>query len=183
MDATITKYPLNGPPKSLSMKCADTNQLVLQTLGVSKAILNYVIFCHQEDSNWPLEEGSKVKQKFDEIFASTKYNGALKAIKDVRTAQMEEVKLGKKDAEFYDENRKDARQKRKHLQTKETNKREIERDLAAITEEIEPLRTQLKDLNEVEQNFSGIRASLTEAQTNIDHYRKEIQVKARKKTR
>jgi hypothetical protein len=31
------------------------------SLGVSKPILNYVIFCHQEDSNWPLEEGKKVK--------------------------------------------------------------------------------------------------------------------------
>lgn len=34
---------------------------MLMALGVSKPILNYVIFCHQEDSNWPLEEGKKVK--------------------------------------------------------------------------------------------------------------------------
>ena len=45
----------------LSSKCADINAAALVYLGVSKAIVNYVIFCHQEDSNWPLEEGSKVR--------------------------------------------------------------------------------------------------------------------------
>ena len=63
----------SNPWISISTKCADMNQMLLNHMGVSKPILNYVIFCHQEDSNWPLEEGSKVKQKFDEIFASDKY--------------------------------------------------------------------------------------------------------------
>ena len=53
-------------------------------LGVSKPILNYVIFCHQEDSNWPLEEGKKVKDKFDEIFDSQKYKNCLNNIRDIR---------------------------------------------------------------------------------------------------
>ena len=77
--------------------------LVLQMinhLGVSKAILTHVIFCHQEDSTWsvllllhlahcvcvyyttcrPLSEGKALKLKFDEIFASTRYSKALDAI-------------------------------------------------------------------------------------------------------
>lgn len=42
-------------------------------MGVSEAILNNVIFCHQEDSCWPLDEGKKVKEKFDAIFNTTAY--------------------------------------------------------------------------------------------------------------
>lgn len=42
-------------------------------MGVSKAILENVIFVHQEDSNWPLAEGQVLKKKFDDIFAATKY--------------------------------------------------------------------------------------------------------------
>ena len=42
------------------------NAEMLMSLGVSKPILNYVIFCHQEDSNWPLEEGKKVKGNSEE---------------------------------------------------------------------------------------------------------------------
>lgn len=41
-------------------------------LGVSKAVLENVIFCHQEDSYWPLAEPSILKRKFDDIFEATK---------------------------------------------------------------------------------------------------------------
>lgn len=46
---------------------------MISCLGVSKAVLNNVIFCHQEDSNWPLSEGKALKQKFDEIFSATRF--------------------------------------------------------------------------------------------------------------
>lgn len=38
-----------------------------------QAVLENVIFVHQEDSNWPLAEGPVLKKKFDDIFAATKY--------------------------------------------------------------------------------------------------------------
>lgn len=41
-------------------------------LGVSKAVLENVIFCHQEDSYWPLAEPATLKKKFDDIFEATK---------------------------------------------------------------------------------------------------------------
>ena len=46
-------------------------------LGVSKAILANVIFCHQEDSLWPLAESSKLKSTFDDIFAATRCASAV----------------------------------------------------------------------------------------------------------
>jgi len=41
-------------------------------LGVSKAVLENVIFCHQEDSYWPLAEASVLKKKFDDIFEASR---------------------------------------------------------------------------------------------------------------
>ena len=38
-----------------------------------QAVLENVIFVHQEESNWPLAEGKVLKDKFDDIFAATKY--------------------------------------------------------------------------------------------------------------
>jgi hypothetical protein len=52
------------------MSAKDT-QLGLQ------AILENVIFVHQEDSNWPLSDGQTLKKKFDDIFAATKYTKVL----------------------------------------------------------------------------------------------------------
>lgn len=57
----------------LSTKCAELDSEIPSLLGVSKAVLENVIFCHQEDSYWPLAEASVLKKKFDDIFEATKY--------------------------------------------------------------------------------------------------------------
>ena len=41
---------------SISTKCSEIDFEIPTNLGVSKPILEYVIFCHQEDSFWPLSE-------------------------------------------------------------------------------------------------------------------------------
>ena len=38
-----------------------------ELLGVPKAVLEHVVFCHQEESNWPLLEGAKLKERFDQV--------------------------------------------------------------------------------------------------------------------
>lgn len=62
-------------------------------LGVSKAVLDNVIFCHQEDSNWPLSEPSALKKKFDDIFEATRWTKALDNIKALRKARVGELKV------------------------------------------------------------------------------------------
>lgn len=62
----------HGEKVSLSSKCAEIDREMISALGVSKAVLNHVIFCHQEESNWPLSEGKALKQKFDDIFSATR---------------------------------------------------------------------------------------------------------------
>ncbi|KAJ1651571.1 DNA repair protein rad50 [Dispira simplex] len=78
---------------SLSTRCADLDLEITHQLGVSKAILQNVIFCHQEDSNWPLSEPSALKKKFDEIFASSRYTKALESIRSIRKEQIADIKL------------------------------------------------------------------------------------------
>lgn len=40
----------------------DVTAEMCQAMGVSRGIINNVIFCHQEDNNWPLEADKKVKE-------------------------------------------------------------------------------------------------------------------------
>ncbi|KAI5481385.1 DNA repair protein rad50 [Pseudohyphozyma bogoriensis] len=80
---------------SLSTKCAALDEEVPKQLGVSKAILENVIFCHQEESNWPLSQPADLKKKFDEIFEATKYTKALDQIKTLRKDQNVEIKVDK----------------------------------------------------------------------------------------
>ena len=62
-------------------------------LGVSKAVLENVIFCHQEESYWPLSEPAALKKKFDDIFEATKYTKALDNIKGIRKELMVDLKV------------------------------------------------------------------------------------------
>jgi DNA repair protein RAD50 len=41
-------------------------------MGVPKAVLENVIFVHQDEANWPLAEAAVLKKKFDEIFSATR---------------------------------------------------------------------------------------------------------------
>ena len=58
---------------SLSHKCSELDRQIPQLLGVNKPVLEHVVFCHQEDSSWPLMEGAVLKKRFDDIFDSTRY--------------------------------------------------------------------------------------------------------------
>jgi hypothetical protein len=59
-----------------------------------QAILENVIFVHQEDSNWPLAEGKVLKARFDDIFSATKYTKALEAFRKLKTEKIGELKVG-----------------------------------------------------------------------------------------
>ena len=57
----------------LSYRCADMDREIPALMGVSKAVLEHVIFVHQDDANWPLQDPSTLKKKFDDIFSATRY--------------------------------------------------------------------------------------------------------------
>lgn len=77
LDSTVvTLDPIRGR-EDVTGRVEDINNNMCEFMGVSKAIINNVIFCHQEDSNWPLDEGKKLKEKFDAIFGTTEYNKAI----------------------------------------------------------------------------------------------------------
>ncbi|KAF9533117.1 AAA domain-containing protein [Crepidotus variabilis] len=79
----------------ISTKCAEIDAEIPHLLGVSKAVLENVIFCHQEDSYWPLSEPAALKKKFDDIFEATRYTKALKSIQELRKERVSDLKAEK----------------------------------------------------------------------------------------
>ena len=90
----------DGERSALSSRVAELDQIMPQNLGVSKAILDSVIFCHQDESLWPMSEPSALKKKFDEIFEALKYTKAIDNIKTLRKAQNESLKVFKNTEQF-----------------------------------------------------------------------------------
>lgn len=89
----------DGHKTTISSRVAEMDSQMPQYLGVSRAILDSVIFCHQEESLWPLAEPSKLKQRFDEIFEAVKYKNAVENIKLLAKRQKDALVKYKKDEE------------------------------------------------------------------------------------
>lgn len=77
LDSTIHVRDTGGHEHTISKRCVDINTEMANVMQVSKSIINNVLFCHQEDSDWPLEESKKLKERFDSIFDTTEYNKAV----------------------------------------------------------------------------------------------------------
>lgn len=101
-------------------------------MGVSKAILNNVIFCHQEEANWPLLEKAKVKQKFDDIFCATRYNKALEEIKNLRKTHAQTAK--------------EAKLKLETIQVKKSNAEKLQGEVAANEKRIQRYDEKLQSM-------------------------------------
>lgn len=97
---------LDGEKTTMSKQKAKLDDLVLRHLGVPKAILEFVIFCHQDESLWPMSEPSVLKKRFDEIFEAMKYTKAIDNLKVLRKKHGEKLK-SLKDQELYDKTDKE----------------------------------------------------------------------------
>ena len=132
--------------RTLSTRCSDLDDEIPRLLGVSKAILENVIFCHQEESNWPLSEPSVLKKKFDDIFEATKYTKALDQIKSIKKEQTIELKV---DRERLIALRTD----RDRALKVEAMIAKLERDMANKTAETETLDEQIKEVTAHNKRF------------------------------
>ena len=95
----------DGERTAMSSRVAELDQLIPQYLGVSTAILDSVIFCHQDDSLWPMSEPAALKKKFDEIFEAMKYTKAISNIKDMAKRRKSELGIHKETEKYTKENK------------------------------------------------------------------------------
>ena len=81
-DQTVKKMdPETGETESYSCKVQDVERLVPTLMGASQAVLDSVVFVHQDEMNWPLDDPATVKKKFDAIFNLSGYTKAVDAMK------------------------------------------------------------------------------------------------------
>ncbi|KAJ1513563.1 DNA repair protein rad50 [Coelomomyces lativittatus] len=130
--------PITKKRISLSTKCANLDAELPIHLGISSAILDNVIFCHQEESNWPLGEPATLKKKFDEIFASTRYTKALEHIRSLKKER--EIEL-KSDLAWLKQ-KEDKHHRAELLQSK---KETLQERILTVDAEVDKLKNQLED--------------------------------------
>ncbi|XP_013403610.1 DNA repair protein RAD50 [Lingula anatina] len=161
LEGLITRKRADGSKVSTSSKCVEIDREMVQSLGVSKPILQNVIFCHQEDSNWPLSEGKALKQKFDDIFASTRYVKALDTIQKFKKEQVVTIKQYQTEIKFLKQNKEKAAEIQLNLT--DTLAR-----FEASKESVVKIREKLKPIEERLDHISSKSADIYKLNTKVE---------------
>ncbi|KAI5187100.1 DNA repair protein RAD50 [Nematocida homosporus] len=82
-----------GEKRLLCNKLSGLDSEVPMLLGTSAAVLDNVIFCHQEESTWPLGDPALVKKRMDGIFASAQFQKAVEALAALKKEKSADLKL------------------------------------------------------------------------------------------
>ncbi|KAK1616976.1 hypothetical protein QYE76_022493 [Lolium multiflorum] len=150
-----TINPHTGEKVCLSYRCADMDREIPALMGVSKAILENVIFVHQDESNWPLQDPSTLKKKFDDIFSATRYTKALEVIKKLHKDQAQEIKT--------------FRLKLENLHTLKDQAYRLHDSIAQDQEKSDALKTQMEDLK---TNIEAVENKICHTGTGLNELRK-----------
>lgn len=80
LDNNIIIKKEKGDDLIITNKCVDINNHIPKLMGVSKALLENVIFCHHDENLWPFSESIKIKKKFDELFGDDHFSKILEEL-------------------------------------------------------------------------------------------------------
>lgn len=156
-----TINPHTGEKVCLSYRCADMDREIPALMGVSKAVLENVIFVHQDEANWPLQDPSTLKKKFDDIFSATRYTKALEAIKKLHKDQAQEIKTYKLKLENL-QTLKDAAYKLRESISQDQDKtdslksqlHDLEESIQTVDDKIHHTEITLKDLRKLQEQIA-----------------------------
>ena len=171
----------DGERTAISSRVAELDQILPQYLGVSRAVLDSVIFCHQDESLWPMSEPSVLKKKFDDIFEVLKYTKAIDNIKALRKKQNEELGKFKIMEQYAKEDKDKADKVATYLEPvcetltwfqAEKKSQQLHNELETLREEIRKLHGQAKEAGDKAQEAWNQVAAYTEVVESLKVARK-----------
>lgn len=168
----VTNDPATGEQVSISSRCAEMDAEIPLQLGVSRAVLENVIFCHQEESFWPLSEPGLLKKKFDDIFAATRYTRALDALKAIRKDLANELRLEQQKLEYLRADKDKASRIQLEIEKGERRCEQGLENVAAIDAQMTTVKQTMDSLAGQLQALGELQAEMEMVQHDIDSTRR-----------
>lgn len=183
----VTTDPVTNEQVSISSRVAELDAEIPVQLGVSKAILEDVIFCHQEESQWPLSEPAALKKRFDDLFAATRYTRALEALKSSRKDLLAELRLEQQKLDFYicdrekaiklqasiNLNEKAIEEFRRRIEQCNANITLANNNIAKLQEELSALSSAFNELDRLSNEMKLLESNVAEMEVEVG---KELQI-------
>ncbi|XP_012276863.1 DNA repair protein RAD50 [Orussus abietinus] len=176
LDNTISRRDkVTNEHVMISNRCADITIEIVRAMGVSKPILNYVIFCHQEDFNWPLDEAKKLKERFDDIFDTTKFNKALEGIRKYCKDSQGEFRVLKAEQDAFKTVLAEAKAKEKTLDDFKKRYERSKADVEGIEKDLEPVEKKIIDIRNTQVQYDKTKLEEEKKKMEFDVIKQQIQ--------
>ncbi|KAF9883153.1 DNA repair protein rad50 [Aspergillus nanangensis] len=171
----------DGERTAISSRVAELDQIMPQYLGVSKAILDSVIFCHQDESLWPMSEPSVLKKRFDEIFEAMKYTKAIDNIKSLRKKQNEELakykimeQHAKEDKEKADKAEKRSIKLQGEIEELRAETHQLSQEMRRVAELADKAWKESESYSQVLGALEGKRIEAKSIQTTLENLQRHL---------
>ncbi|KAK8016395.1 Recombination/repair protein Rad50 [Apiospora rasikravindrae] len=171
----------DGERTVVSSKNAQIDMMVPKTLNVAPAVLDAVIFCHQDESLWPMSEPSALKKRFDEIFEAQKYIKAIENLKVIRKKHGELLNKFKllETTEKQNKDRADECETRgvemqAEIEELRVEIQEMAARIAVLDENVRSKREQAKSFDSIVQDLKTKRSHLGFRQTTVQDLKASI---------
>lgn len=168
LEQLIKSVNSDGQLVTINTTVDNIDKQIPHLMHASKAMLENVIFCHQEDSLWPFSESGILKKVFDDIFDTAKYTKTIDELKEQvkkYNSQLRDIKnksdLIKKDYDNYI--------KSKHNYETTSNSIEIiNSEIIPMKEEIRNLESKISEIIELEKLIFGVEKEIYHKKGSIN---------------
>lgn len=143
--------------------------MIPERLGVSPAILDAVIFCHQDESLWPLSEPSALKKRFDEIFEAQKYTKAIENLKVLRKKQVEQLAMLQNDEAHNKVNKDRGERAEKRMSGLQAEIEAAREKCEALTVEMRETQERIRQKHEQANSFLQIVQNLNNKREQLEY--------------
>ena len=175
LEQVLKSINSNGELVTINSTCMDTDKQVPLLMHASKAILENVIFCHQEEINWPFSESGNLKKVFDEIFDTAKYTKALDDLKEIGKKFKEKTKDLKNQLELIQKDVDNYKRIQKNIEFSNSKINELTVIGEKLDEEYQDKKKDLEKLLNIEKQYTQYQNGVNMAKTKRDE--KLIQMK------
>ncbi|QUC19941.1 uncharacterized protein UV8b_04182 [Ustilaginoidea virens] len=164
----------NGERTTTSTRQAQLDEMIPERLGVSPAILDAVIFCHQDESLWPLSEPAALKKRFDEIFEALKYTKAIDNLKVLRKKHVEELGKLQNDEAHNKVNKDRGQRAEKRMVGLQGEIEQARERCEALSSQMQDTQDQARQKHEQANSFLQIVQNLQNKREQLEYRRDAV---------
>lgn len=159
----------NGERTTTSTRTAQLDEMIPERLGVSPAILDAVIFCHQDESLWPLSEPAALKKRFDEIFEALKYTKAIDNLKVLRKKHVEQLGNLQNDEAHNKANKDRGERAEKRMTGLQSEIEDAREKCEALSTEMQETQEKIRQKHEQANSFLQIVQNLGNKREQLEY--------------